>query len=902
MKVFPDNINFKYPWRSYQARILSALDEHLQNRHLHLIAPPGSGKTVLGLEVMRRLNRPTLILAPTLAIKNQWCERFVSLFLKRAEAPDWISLDLKSPRFLTITTYQSLHSLFSKAASDEEEGIDDGEGLYDDAIELERAKDIQKALEDIGFQTLILDEAHHLRTAWWKSTLAFRKSLKEPNVVALTATPPYDSTLSEWERYIELCGPIDLEISVPELIKERDLAPHQDYIHFSAPIDEEKAALQSFRTNADQVKTALLSDEPFIELLLEHPWVVDPEACIEAILSRPAYFSSLVIFLAAVGRVEVGKYARILGAKRARLPKLDLEWLETLLTGCLFYDPYIKAHEDIHRRIKKWLNRIGAIERRTVHLRSTDKLNRLLVTSSSKLHGISEIVQFEASKLGPALRLVILTDFIRLDDMPRTAEDEQPITRLGVVPIFEALRRKGLIDVKLGVLSGSIVLLPKSAVPALKARVGDAAAGLRIKPLKHDPAFVAIEMAESRRHQQLVSVMTDLFTAGEVHVLVGTTALLGEGWDAPSINTIILASYVGTFMLSNQMRGRAIRVETGNEEKAANIWHLVCVDPTQYEAGYDMETLTRRFKAFVGISNENDRIENGIDRLGLEAVPFSQEKMARMNRRMVQMAGNRAELKGRWDRAIEKGQKGWVVDELRAQPEGLPRSAVFTKTIRALIMQGILFGLFVFAEFMNSLRGNHYGQGAGSLKALVVILLFGFAISVILMLPKTLKGLWLWFRHGTIETSIKDLGHVVVQTLAHLEWIRTNPEDIEINAIQGFEGGVNFWIDGGTRQEHSLILEAVREVLDPIENPRYLLKRYSKWGWIKRVDVHAVPQVIGRNKNGAVFFHQQWRKRMGKVDLIFTRTPEGRKELLKARVSSLSGAFVKRAERLNSWH
>ena len=76
LKNFPKNIQFKYPWRSYQQRILDELEMHLEDEHLHVIAPPGSGKTVLGLEVMRRLNQATLILAPTVAIRNQWKNRF----------------------------------------------------------------------------------------------------------------------------------------------------------------------------------------------------------------------------------------------------------------------------------------------------------------------------------------------------------------------------------------------------------------------------------------------------------------------------------------------------------------------------------------------------------------------------------------------------------------------------------------------------------------------------------------------------------------------------------------------------------------------------------------------------------------------------------------------------------
>lgn len=82
MIAYPKEIKFKYRWRKYQQRVLDELEEHLTNRHLHIIAPPGSGKTVLGLEVAIRLNQPTLILAPTIAIRNQWIQRFCELFLQ----------------------------------------------------------------------------------------------------------------------------------------------------------------------------------------------------------------------------------------------------------------------------------------------------------------------------------------------------------------------------------------------------------------------------------------------------------------------------------------------------------------------------------------------------------------------------------------------------------------------------------------------------------------------------------------------------------------------------------------------------------------------------------------------------------------------------------------------------
>ena len=38
----------------------------------HLVAPPGSGKTLLGFEMLRRIGGPALVLAPNSAIQQQW--------------------------------------------------------------------------------------------------------------------------------------------------------------------------------------------------------------------------------------------------------------------------------------------------------------------------------------------------------------------------------------------------------------------------------------------------------------------------------------------------------------------------------------------------------------------------------------------------------------------------------------------------------------------------------------------------------------------------------------------------------------------------------------------------------------------------------------------------------------
>ena len=62
MKNILSSFKFKGKWRSYQQRVLEELVMHFSDKRLHVVAAPGAGKTTLGIEVIRRLGNPTLIL------------------------------------------------------------------------------------------------------------------------------------------------------------------------------------------------------------------------------------------------------------------------------------------------------------------------------------------------------------------------------------------------------------------------------------------------------------------------------------------------------------------------------------------------------------------------------------------------------------------------------------------------------------------------------------------------------------------------------------------------------------------------------------------------------------------------------------------------------------------------
>ena len=206
-------VRFVGTWRPYQARVLAALDAHLDDDRVHLVAPPGSGKTLLGLEVVVRLGRPALVLAPTIALRDQWLQRFDELF----DGDIATSTDPEAPADLTVATYQGLHV----AARD-------------------RTDALLAALVDGGVGTLVVDEAHHLRNAWWRSLRAVRAGLDGVRTVALTATPPYDVPTAEWKRYEFFCGPPDADISIPELVRAGHLCPHVDLVRYALPAADEQ--------------------------------------------------------------------------------------------------------------------------------------------------------------------------------------------------------------------------------------------------------------------------------------------------------------------------------------------------------------------------------------------------------------------------------------------------------------------------------------------------------------------------------------------------------------------------------------------------------------------------------------------------------------------------------------
>ena len=571
-----DQLSFKGQWRQYQQRILDKSESFMGDGKIHLVAAPGSGKTTLGIEFIRRFGNPTLILVPTVTIRQQWVDRIKQAFLSDAnQAEQLISQDLKRPKMITVATYQALHSSMNQVV---------GDGLIEDTDDTAQQEhfnfqdfDIRKTFEDKDLGTLCLDECHHLRNEWWKSLESFRKAFPKIKMISLTATPPYEGEPALWERYISMCGEIDEEITVPELVKEGTLCPHQDYVYFAFPTKEERTQLDQFEKQKLNFLTKLSTDINFSNTIQSSP-ALSNQISDDDLLANPKYLSAILIFLRSKELPFPQRFQELLATKT--LPTFTLEWFETLLNGIIFQVPnWFGFTEEAFNQLKSDLKANGLIERNQVKLIRNKKQDVLLNQSLGKLNAVRDIFKAEYQSLGNNLRQLVLTDFIRKDLQVHLGDENAQFTQLGVLSYFESIRREMIEQswtVPVAVLTGSLVIIPTSAKEHLERLIPNSRLSYDVIGQLSQEDYLKVSISGS--YHDLVTALTQLFQDGYIKVIIGTKSLLGEGWDAPCVNSLILASFVGSFMLSNQMRGRAIRVWPDNPDKTSNILHLVSIN------------------------------------------------------------------------------------------------------------------------------------------------------------------------------------------------------------------------------------------------------------------------------------------------------------------------------------
>lgn len=880
--IYDDKLQFKGNWRTYQARVLSNAEKYLADEKLHIVAAPGSGKTTLGIELIRRLGAPCLILAPSITIRQQWLERIEEGFLLPGQEPGGLlSHDLRNMRSITAITYQALYSAMKKyqgrleESDDETAEAEDGENEGASEEVDFRDFDIFEAVRRAGIQTVCLDEAHHLRSEWWKALEKFLKEVKGMTVIALTATPPYDSTPGQWKRYIDLCGPIDEEIFTPELVQEGSLCPHEDYIYFNWPAKEELREIEEYQKKEEAIRNRLLRGSRFTEMIATHKGLQSPEEYSERFLDNPRYFSALLIFCQAQ-KIPFPAYLRELTGTKSRLPELDSSWLEVLLQGFLYddVDSYEVSQEDREELLRE-LKEAGCIYRKKVSLTQKDAMQKLLAKSRGKMESIGQIVDAEYTSLGEELRLLVLCDYIKKEKLSLVGTEQVIAAEIGAVPIFEYLRRKQREGVRLGCLSGTVILLPMDTKEKLEELLQRKGCQGTLSPVR-ETGYGQLKVKGKNTH--VVAVITELFRQGAVNVLVGTKSLLGEGWDAPCINSLVLATYVGSFMLSNQMRGRTIRTDREHPEKTGNIWHLACIFPEKRgktkhaDFSGDYETLVRRFDAFLGVSWKDDVIESGVERLAIPEFD-TKEKMEKVNRMMLERASDREGLKSRWQRSLREIRGGMEVQQVEEIPEEAAKTGFLF--VNAVWMEILSLLITVLMGVGRSVTQTAYGAGS------VPAALLGFAMLAAGVLVAR-YGVRL-VRLSTPQRRMEGISRAVVDALAETGELE-DPQHCRAQAESADGLVIGTWLKGGTMRDKTVFAACMEELWGVIDNPRYLLMKEKKGG--RSEEFYSVPEIFGNKKERALVFEKHMRRVLGRYRAVYTRTPEGRKLLLRARTKS----------------
>lgn len=849
-------IKFKGAFRPYQIQILNNIDLYQKDEKLNIVSAPGSGKTILGLELIRRLGKKTLILAPTITIRQQWKERFQEHFLADpTQVDDYFSISIKEPKLITAITYQSLYAAYNREI---EENKKDSEQFLEDEICDYSDFDLIKILKDNQIETLCLDEAHHLRNNWHGAIIKVLDEYKGiKKTISLTATPPYDSTLTEWNKYINLCGTIDEEIFIPELVKAHSLCPHQDYIYFNYPSLEEENVLKEYREKANAAVQMILIDKIF------HPVLETIEKINET--KEDDFYDNSVNFIAiyALARsanLEFNEKVLRKLLSPNRLEPYSLKLAEKVLQFIIFSNDIFS--NKVIQPIKKILNSYDLITDRSVYLTINDKIRKMLVSSINKINSINDIVQSEYNNLHDKLKMVILTDRIRKEYLQFIGSNSKTaLSNIGIVPIFESLRRFCITD-NIGVLTGSLIIMPaklKELIKAISKEIEVEFKELNIAEY--------VEVVFKGSNKDKVQIITEIFNQGYLNILIGTKSLLGEGWDSPKINSIILASFVGSYILSNQMRGRTIRVDSENFNKTANIWHLATIEPDKDEVvnkkitSNDYETITKRFDCFMAPAYKYPTIESGIERISIIEPPYTREGIQQINQKMLEYANNREEMAKKWiNIKLEKGK----IKEVVATNESVwPKSLLIESFLFAIVL------VIIFSSLLAFIIEN-------TIKMTTIPILLLIAICGYIFVRLIIRTIFFISPRKTIELFGKSL----LSTLNELKFLKSKKAKVKIT-VSNYGKIIYCGLEHASIREKSLFASSMQEMLSMIEKPRYLIVRKKTFD-LEYSQSYNCPSIIATNKNSIEIFKRKLNSSFNKYEIIYTKSAVGKKALARA--------------------
>ncbi|CAM3589524.1 Type III restriction enzyme, res subunit [Vibrio aerogenes CECT 7868] len=873
-----NSMKFCHPWHPCQQRVLYAVKQHLCDRRLHLVAAPGAGKTVLGLEVFRMLGKPAMVLSPTRMIRNQWIDRledFCETDTPR-ELP-WVSRSFHQPGILTATTYQALLTRFPGECRDEEPEIQQ--------IRKNPAEDdihhFIAVLEQHHIRVLILDGVNQLRAEWWRALKTVCDNFPDMTLVTLTATPLYDVREPDRIEYEQLCGPVDEEISVPELVKAGILCPHQDFIRACDATVTEQKQIEDYDRQVLTVCQSLLNSREFEQIVCAHPWLHQTD--IESdVVKSPDIAIALMSFLKARHCPDGQALMQVFALTSQDIPQLDRQLWQVLIDSVLFSDTFQHPQhlQPFVLQLQALLQDKGLLEKRVLSLESSSPATHFLSSSVAKIDACIDIHQLEYQQRGQDLRQAILTDYIR-DEMLGSGQNNGEI-KLGAWPVFEALASCSPVPDQLALLTERLTLLPSGLLPSLLMFIDPQQ--VRTELLADEQGYQGSRYVEScyvkvsAPPDQLSEAMTALFTSGKIKVLVSTSALLGQGWQVPVLNSLILASSAGSPVLTNLMRGRAMRFDPQNPHQVSAIWHLVALNTRSVSGFSDLLNLIRRFDSFTGLSEKDNSVESGFSRMDLNhlmlpSIAGQKISVSAHNRQTEARFRQLVQIESRWHHALAADSSdGRVMPAVTMVRKPEIRAHVLRHAFSWLTSQ-------VFGPVLLALSYAYVFPPVWTYTMTFVVLIVAGVL--LYKLPETVKTLRMLCRYLPADSALYQIGNALRDSLCQSGLIKTPMMQLKVRRARMPDGRFHLCLTGGTYYDASLFADCLAEIFAPVETPKFLL--VCSGALSKCRDYYAVPRRFASGKETTQIFSRNWNKSVWPSELIDTESVEGRKVLLKAR-------------------
>jgi superfamily II DNA or RNA helicase len=909
----------------HQDRALAAFDADraASRRSTYLVVPPGGGKTLIGLECARRAGRPTLVLCPNTAIQAQWIGQWQQRFAPGQGARATASREL--PTHLTVLTYQAIASLdrsgalvsgalVSEALASEalaSEALASealaSEALGDDAQAATAGGGTGRRLSDrellgalhqngqrllatlkaAGPVTLVLDECHHLLEMWGRLLLAIVGELPEPRIIGLTATPPHFMTAEQAGLHDELFGTVDLEVSAPALVRDGHLAPYQELAWFTTPTPPEADYVGGQALRFAELRAGLLdpgfASTPFLAWLQRR--IVERRAAgTGAPLSWEHFAKDQPVLADAALRLHCdGLLPLPEGAavrEQHRHPPSAEDWVALIgdyAKHCLLPGLAVGTALDrtAYEAIRAALPSIGYQLTRAGIRAAASPVDRVLARSASKAVAAAEILRAEHGELGSRLRALVLADFAEAGATVPAALtgvlDEGAGGALLTLRTLLADEVTAALDPVL--LTGQRVACGAGTAPALAGWLAGQAPGLGVTASAADAAgVVTIGGASGWEPRRYVPLITRFFTEGGTRALVGTRALLGEGWDAPAVNVTVDLTAATTPTAVVQARGRALRRDEGWPEKVADNWAVVCVTDAHPKGAADYGRFVRKHERYFALSAAGD-IVSGVSHVDPGLSPFeppAPDAITALNTRMLLRAGARPAARELWHiGAPYADEPVATVIMASRRPLGLSRTAAPS--------------LFALATTPTALAGEPAGGQHGRVSRAL------------------LDGLWLVLgvtgrraravAEAPASGSFADMAAATADALREAGLVSQGAAALRIEPLPG--GDYRARLTDVSAAESATFATALDEVLSPLAHPRYIVPRlfveppadrraarrlargYRHGETPATVVYHAVPTVLGGNARLARAFAVAWNARVSPGAMLYTGSPEG---------------------------